>query len=77
MLEVSYECLESAGLTLDDVSGSNTAVFVGCFTSDYQVSSSQCNESYSVDLANPMCSKCRPLSQTSDTTIALLELMSE
>ncbi|KAI2041594.1 hypothetical protein LOZ39_001456 [Ophidiomyces ophidiicola] len=36
MLEVSYECLESAGLTLDDVSGSNTAVFVGCFTSDYQ-----------------------------------------
>lgn len=36
MLEVSYECLESAGLTLDAVSGSNTAVFVGSFTSDYQ-----------------------------------------
>ncbi|OCL10070.1 putative polyketide synthase [Glonium stellatum] len=36
MLEVSYECLESAGLTLDSVSGSNTAVYVGCFTSDYQ-----------------------------------------
>ncbi|KAJ8133487.1 hypothetical protein O1611_g146 [Lasiodiplodia mahajangana] len=36
MLEVSYECLESAGLTLDQVSGSNTAVFVGSFTSDYQ-----------------------------------------
>ncbi|KAF9886588.1 hypothetical protein FE257_011360 [Aspergillus nanangensis] len=36
MLEVSYECLENAGLTLDDVSGTNTAVFVGCFTSDYQ-----------------------------------------
>ncbi|TVY18291.1 Reducing polyketide synthase DEP5 [Lachnellula arida] len=36
MLEVSYECLESAGLTLDSVAGSNTAVFVGSFTSDYQ-----------------------------------------
>ncbi|KAI1125169.1 hypothetical protein F5Y10DRAFT_247824 [Nemania abortiva] len=36
MLEVSYECLESAGVTLDQVSGSNTAVFVGSFTSDYQ-----------------------------------------
>ena len=36
MLEVSYECLESAGLTLDAVAGSNTGVFVGSFTSDYQ-----------------------------------------
>ncbi|KAI1101537.1 putative polyketide synthase [Jackrogersella minutella] len=36
ILEVSYECLVSAGLTLDQVSGSNTAVFVGCFTADYQ-----------------------------------------
>ncbi|KAI1437789.1 hypothetical protein GGR50DRAFT_691814 [Xylaria sp. CBS 124048] len=36
MLEVSYECLESAGMTLDKVSGSNTGVFVGSFTSDYQ-----------------------------------------
>ncbi|KAI0417121.1 hypothetical protein F5X98DRAFT_341481 [Xylaria grammica] len=36
MLEVSYECLESAGMTLDKVAGSNTAVFVGSFTSDYQ-----------------------------------------
>ncbi|KAI0466697.1 hypothetical protein F4859DRAFT_288396 [Xylaria cf. heliscus] len=36
MLEVSYECLESAGMTLDEVAGSNTAVFVGSFTSDYQ-----------------------------------------
>ena len=36
MLEVSYECLESAGLSLDAVAGSNTAVFVGSFTSDYQ-----------------------------------------
>ncbi|KAL8902624.1 MAG: hypothetical protein Q9207_004524 [Kuettlingeria erythrocarpa] len=36
ILEVCYECLESAGLTLDSVSGTNTAVFVGSFTSDYQ-----------------------------------------
>jgi acyl transferase domain-containing protein len=36
MLEVTYECLESAGLSLEDVKGSNTAVFVGSFTSDYQ-----------------------------------------
>ncbi|TAQ86980.1 hypothetical protein B7494_g4683 [Chlorociboria aeruginascens] len=36
MLEVAYECLESAGLSLDAVAGSNTAVFVGSFTSDYQ-----------------------------------------
>ena len=36
MLEVSYECFESAGLTFDEISGKNIAVFVGCFTSDYQ-----------------------------------------
>ncbi|PYH99567.1 ketoacyl-synt-domain-containing protein [Aspergillus ellipticus CBS 707.79] len=36
MLEVSYECLENAGLKLEDISGTNTAVFIGCFTSDYQ-----------------------------------------
>ncbi|KAL8993489.1 MAG: hypothetical protein Q9169_006308 [Polycauliona sp. 2 TL-2023] len=36
MLEVSYECLVSAGVTLPSISGTNTAVFVGSFTSDYQ-----------------------------------------
>ena len=36
MLEVSYECLESAGLSIEAVAGSNTAVYVGSFTSDYQ-----------------------------------------
>lgn len=36
MLEVSYECLVSAGKTLESVAGSNTAVFVGSFTSDYR-----------------------------------------
>lgn len=36
IIEVAYECLESGGLTLDAVAGSNTAVFIGSFTSDYQ-----------------------------------------
>ncbi|KAF4176549.1 hypothetical protein CNMCM8927_000723 [Aspergillus lentulus] len=36
ILEVAYECLENAGLSLESVAGSNTAVFVGSFTSDYQ-----------------------------------------
>lgn len=38
MLEVTFECLTSAGLTLDAASGTNTAVFVGSFTSDYRES---------------------------------------
>ena len=36
ILEVTYECFESAGLTLEDVAESNTAVFIGSFTADYQ-----------------------------------------
>ncbi|TGO73554.1 hypothetical protein BELL_0351g00040 [Botrytis elliptica] len=36
ILEVAYECFESAGLTLEELSGSNTAVFIGSFTADYQ-----------------------------------------
>ncbi|CAJ2500303.1 Uu.00g031560.m01.CDS01 [Anthostomella pinea] len=36
MLEVSYECMVSAGVTLDAAAGSNTAVFVGSFASDYR-----------------------------------------
>ncbi|KAI0197013.1 hypothetical protein F4808DRAFT_299333 [Astrocystis sublimbata] len=36
MLEVTYECLVSAGVTLDAITGSSTAVFVGSFTADYQ-----------------------------------------
>ncbi|KAI1370878.1 hypothetical protein F4677DRAFT_464877 [Hypoxylon crocopeplum] len=36
ILEVTYECLESAGASLESVAGSNTAVFVGSFTADYQ-----------------------------------------
>jgi acyl transferase domain-containing protein len=36
LLEVVYECLESAGLTLDDVAGTNTGVYVGNFAVDFQ-----------------------------------------
>lgn len=35
LLEIAYECLESAGVTLEKASGSSTACFVGNFTSDY------------------------------------------
>ncbi|KAK2039664.1 ketoacyl-synt-domain-containing protein [Colletotrichum somersetense] len=35
-LEVCYEALVSAGITLERIAGSNTAVFVGSFTADYQ-----------------------------------------
>ena len=35
-LEVCYEAIEAAGLTLDSISGSNTGVYVGSFTADYQ-----------------------------------------
>ena len=36
LLEVVFECLENAGITMDSVSGSNTGVFVGNFSVDYQ-----------------------------------------
>lgn len=36
ILEVTYECFMSAGVTLESISGSNTAVFVGSFTADYR-----------------------------------------
>ena len=35
ILEVVYECLENAGVPLEDVRGSNTGVFAGNFTLDY------------------------------------------
>ncbi|KUI63312.1 Lovastatin diketide synthase LovF [Cytospora mali] len=36
MLEVCYEAIESAGMTLDSIAGSNTGVFAASFTADYQ-----------------------------------------
>ncbi|KAK4118277.1 putative polyketide synthase [Parathielavia appendiculata] len=34
-LECTYEALENAGVRMEDVDGSNTACYVGCFTRDY------------------------------------------
>jgi acyl transferase domain-containing protein len=36
LLEVVFECLESAGASMESVSGSNTGVYVGNFSVDYQ-----------------------------------------
>ncbi|RDW91779.1 polyketide synthase-nonribosomal peptide synthetase [Coleophoma crateriformis] len=35
LLEVCYECFESAGAPMEDVSGANIACYVGNFTTDY------------------------------------------
>ncbi len=35
LLEIVYECLENAGVPLEDAKGSNTGVFAGSFTLDY------------------------------------------
>ncbi|KAL2802548.1 hypothetical protein BJX63DRAFT_440810 [Aspergillus granulosus] len=37
LLEVVYECLEDAGIPLEQASGSNTGCYVGNFTVDYMV----------------------------------------
>ncbi|KAM7215806.1 polyketide synthase [Rhypophila decipiens] len=34
-LECTYEALENAGVRMEDVQGSNTSCYVGCFTRDY------------------------------------------
>ncbi|GKZ28425.1 type I Iterative Polyketide synthase (PKS) [Aspergillus brasiliensis] len=39
LLEVTYEAFENAGMPLRTVAGSQTAVMVGCFTKDYEVTS--------------------------------------
>jgi acyl transferase domain-containing protein len=35
LLEVVFECFESAGKSLDEMSGSETACYVGCFSTDF------------------------------------------
>jgi acyl transferase domain-containing protein len=37
LLEVVFQCLESAGVSLEQASGSNTGCYVGSFTNDYEV----------------------------------------
>ncbi|PYH35606.1 uncharacterized protein BO87DRAFT_433312 [Aspergillus neoniger CBS 115656] len=43
LLEVTYEAFENAGMPLRTVTGSQTAVMVGCFTKDYEVTSGREN----------------------------------
>ncbi|KAI9038420.1 polyketide synthase [Aspergillus affinis] len=35
LLEVVYEALENAGIPIEDINGSQTSVYCGCFTNDY------------------------------------------
>ncbi|KAI0392744.1 reducing type I polyketide synthase 10 [Xylariaceae sp. FL0594] len=37
LLEVVFRCLENAGVSLEQASGSNTGCYVGSFTNDYEV----------------------------------------
>ncbi|KAJ5302558.1 hypothetical protein N7476_009357 [Penicillium atrosanguineum] len=46
LLEVVYEATEDAGITLDELSGSRTGVFVGSFTNDYSVQAQRNLEHY-------------------------------
>ncbi|KAI0205149.1 polyketide synthase [Astrocystis sublimbata] len=46
ILEVVYEALESAGITLQDIDGSQTSVFCGSFTNDYNAMLSKDLETY-------------------------------
>ncbi|KAI1811935.1 ketoacyl-synt-domain-containing protein [Poronia punctata] len=41
LLEVAYEAFENAGLSLDTVAGTQTGVYVGSMTSDYEVLSTR------------------------------------
>jgi acyl transferase domain-containing protein len=36
LLEVVYEALESGGISLESIAGTNTGVYVGTFTADFQ-----------------------------------------
>ncbi|KAL2869028.1 uncharacterized protein BJX67DRAFT_379511 [Aspergillus lucknowensis] len=46
LLEVVYEALEDAGITLDEVQGSLTSVYCGCFTNDYNAMTTKDLEYY-------------------------------
>jgi hybrid polyketide synthase/nonribosomal peptide synthetase ACE1 len=41
LLETCYEAFEAAGITFEDIHGSNTAVYVGLMSSDYGVMASR------------------------------------
>jgi acyl transferase domain-containing protein len=37
LLEVAFECFENAGVSMEDIKDTNTGVFVGNFTIDFQM----------------------------------------
>ncbi|KAK6221501.1 Type I Iterative PKS [Pestalotiopsis sp. IQ-011] len=41
LLEVTYECLENAGMAIETLKGSKTGVYVGCMTNDYEILSTE------------------------------------
>lgn len=41
LLEVGYECFENAGIPLIELAGSQTGVYVGCMTNDYEMLSTR------------------------------------
>ncbi|KAJ3499830.1 hypothetical protein NLG97_g19 [Lecanicillium saksenae] len=45
-LEVVYEALEDAGITLEQIQGSQTSVYFGCFTNDYNAMTTKDLEDY-------------------------------
>ena len=46
LLEVVYETFESAGATLDQISGSQTACYIGAFTADFNKTLTRDSEEY-------------------------------
>ena len=44
LLEVAFECFESAGVKLDDIAGANVGCFVGNFTFDFPIMQSRDSE---------------------------------
>ena len=46
LLEVVYECFESAGATLDNLSGANVGCYVANFTTDYLIMQAKDPDSY-------------------------------
>lgn len=48
LLEATYEGFENAGLTLQDVSGTRTSVYIGTFTGDFPNLQARDNEGPSI-----------------------------
>jgi acyl transferase domain-containing protein len=60
MIEVTYEALEKAGLSLESIAGSRTGVFMGHFTNDYR----------ELIFKDPECAPAYTASGSSKTSLA-------